>query len=146
MKTVTFMILGSLLICGSRASAFSLDDIQSVVCKDRAPSADLDIYFTTESQAAHQYVRRSGELPYDYGNKQSPFMDFSTGVLKVTNNPDAESGTIVLGDNFDSNEPVELVLIPTQETSVYNGALTGAIETSEGWGYISNHSLICIVQ
>lgn len=129
----------------TNANAFSLDSVSAINCKSVKPSQNLNVYLTTESTAAHKYLRETNEIPYEYGNKKSPFKAFSSGVLVLKNNPDREDGKVLLTDSWTPEATVILSLEPTSVAGNYRGSLTGAMEFRTGWSAVSNHRLKCKV-
>ncbi len=126
-------------------ASFSLSSINTIECTDAAVTTNIEVFFTTSDLHAQRYVRRQNTIPYDYGNKLSPYRDSQTGQLTLNNDPDAQGGIISLIDTWDINNLTTLILVPGKTTGTYEGTLTGQIETSAGWGELPAHELNCTV-
>jgi len=132
-------VLSLLLLASHSFAAFSLSSIKSIECVDLSTSKSADVYFTTEGSGAEKYARRNTSIPYEYGNKVSPYFSFGTGAMELANRPDRENQKIVLVDSYDRYNQVKLVLLPVGislngqnmiRQTKFTGYLTGVIEIS----------------
>lgn len=138
------LVFSSLLTATSFAAPFSLDKVQAIECSEPQKfDKKMDVYLTTNSSATDKYMRDSGSLPYEYGNKA--VYGFSSGVFTLTNNPDQDGGRIELSDTA-GLEPAILVLTPTTMKGLYVGELTGLIENvNNDWVTMKKRQLACLV-
>jgi len=123
---------------------FSLSSIHAIECVD-ASTSDINVFFSTGDAAAQKYHRRPDTIPYDYGNKTSPYYSAQSGQMKLNNNPDAEGGVISLIDAWDPENLSTLVLQPTANVGAYTGVLSGHVAKDDVWIVLPAHQLNCIV-
>lgn len=135
------VICTSILVCAQVQAAFF---IKSIECRDIKPTAEINIFFTTNDSATKVYPRRDNAIAYDYGNKLSPFKDQQSGQMSLVQNGGIAG--LILTDVYDPQNPTTLTLTPNAlNQQSYYGLLSGHIELKSGWTKVFNYPLDCVV-
>jgi hypothetical protein len=128
----------SIVLLPSVVFAFPIAEIE---CTDPSPTTELNVYLTTNDEATHKYPVQDDTIAYDLGNKNSPFGDFQAGLLSFEPKCSHCSEITLVQKGL-----TKLSLTPSGKINNYDGKITGPIETSKGWGTITDYRVLCTVR